>query len=158
MVRTQIGSLVRLKTPLSVSGLGARGMRQLQAIDRQDLLFVPYAGGAASASSAAAADLEAGGNFAAALSLGDVTAAGIGTTTFVCFGQAVAFGHPFAFTGKTTLAARAADAITIARDPVFSPFKLANVAENAGTVTMTAPPASGQTSARARRRSRCRLS
>lgn len=131
----QIGSLVRLKTPLSVSGLGARGMRQLQrAIDRQDLPFVPYAGGAASASSAAAADLEAGGNFAAALSLGDVTAAGIGTTTFVCFGQAVAFGHPFAFTGKTTLAARAADAITIARDPVFSPFKLANVAENAGTV------------------------
>ncbi|MGH2995371.1 MAG: hypothetical protein ACRDM9_03550 [Gaiellaceae bacterium] len=130
-----IGSLVRLKTPLSVSGLNPRGMRRLQqAIDRQDLPFVPYAGAAASASSAAAADLEAGGNFAAALSLGDVTAAGIGTTTFVCLGQAVAFGHPFTWTGNTTLAARAADAITIAKDPVSSPFKLANVAENAGTV------------------------
>jgi hypothetical protein len=131
----EIGSLVQLKTPLSVSGLTARGMRRLQrAIDKQDLPFVAYAGAAASASSAAAADLEAGGNFAAALSLGDVTAAGIGTTTFVCFGQAVAFGHPFSWTGDTTLAARAADAITIQPDPVFSPFKLANVAENAGTV------------------------
>jgi hypothetical protein len=131
----QVGSLERLKTPLSVSGLTARGMRRLQrAIDRQDLPFVAYAGTAASASSAAAADIEAGGNFAAALSLGDVTAAGIGTTTFVCFGQAVAFGHPFTWTGRTTLAARAADAITIQQDPVFSPFKLANVAENAGTV------------------------
>jgi hypothetical protein len=131
----EIGSLVRLKTPLSVSGLTARGMWRLQrAINRQDLPFVAYAGGAASASSAAATDLGAGDNFAAALSLGDVTAAGIGTTTFVCFGQAVAFGHPFTWTGETTLAARAADAITIQQDPVFSPFKLANVAENAGTV------------------------
>ena len=95
----QIGSLVRLKTPLSVSGLGERGMRQLQrAIDRQDLPFVPYAGGAASASSAAAADLEAGGNFAAALSLGDVTAAGIGTTTWqtanLCMNRAITAASP----------------------------------------------------------------
>jgi hypothetical protein len=132
---SEIGSLVRLKTPLSVSGLTPRGMRQVQrAIDRQDLPFVAYAGAAASAASAAAADLDAGDNFAAALSLGDVTFAGIGTTTFVCFGQAVAFGHPFTWTGETSLAARAADAITIQQDPVFSPFKLANVAENAGTV------------------------
>jgi hypothetical protein len=131
----RIGSLVRLKTPLSVSGLTARGMRELQkAIDRQNLPFLPYAGASASAGSAAAADLEAGDNFAAALSLGDVTAAGIGTTTFACLGQAVAFGHPFSWTGETTLAARAADAITIVQDPVFSPFKMATVAENAGTV------------------------
>lgn len=132
---SEIGSLVRLKTPLSVSGLTPRGLRQVQrAIDRQDLAFVAYAGASASASSAAAADLDAGDNFAAALSLGDVTAAGIGTTTFTCFGQAVAFGHPFTWTGETTLAARAADAITIQPDPAFSPFKLANVAENAGIV------------------------
>jgi hypothetical protein len=132
----EIGSLVRLKTPLSVSGLGVRGMEQVErAINRQNLSFVPYAGASASATSAAApAELDAGDNFAAALSLGDVTVAGIGTTTFTCFGQAVAFGHPFSWTGETTLAARAADAITIYNDPVFSPFKLANVAENAGVV------------------------
>jgi hypothetical protein len=132
----EIGSLVRLKTPLSVSGLGVRGMRQVErAINRQDLPFVPYAGTSASATSTAApAELDAGDNFAAAISLGDVTFAGIGTTTFTCSGQAVAFGHPFTWTGETTLAARAADAITIYKDPVFSPFKLANVAENAGIV------------------------
>jgi hypothetical protein len=131
-----IGALVRLKTPLSVSGLNARGMRQLQrAIDRQNLPFVAYAGAAASVGSTGSpVDLDAGDNFAAALSLGDVTAAGIGTTTFACLGQAVAFGHPFFWTGETTLAARAADAITIVQDPVLSPFKLANVAGNAGTV------------------------
>ena len=119
----------RLKTPLSVSGLNARGFARLrQAIARQDLPFIPYAG---SSSSAVAADetvpLGPGDSFAGALSLGDVTAAGIGTTTFVCFDQAVAFGHPFNFTGETTMAARAADTITIVQDPIFGSYKLANV-------------------------------
>ena len=142
-----------------VSGLGARGMRQLQERDRSAGPPVRALCGRCRVCEFRRGRRPRGGRqLRGCALLGDVTAAGIGTTTFVCFGQAVAFGHPFAFTGKTTLAARAADAITIARDPVFSPFKLANVAENAGTVTMTAPPASGQTSARARRRSRCRLS
>jgi hypothetical protein len=69
------------------------------------------------------------------MSLGDVTVAGIGTTTFVCQGQAVAFGHPFNWTGQTTMAARAADTITIVKDPIFGSYKLANVAEGVGTVT-----------------------
>jgi hypothetical protein len=129
--------LTRLKTPLAVSGLNARGFARLrQAIDRQNLLFIPYAGSSASAEvSQVTVDLAAGDSFAAALSLGDVTAAGVGTTTFVCFGQAVAFGHPFNFSGETTMAARAADAITIVQDPIFGSFKLANVTDNAGTVT-----------------------
>ncbi|HYY77366.1 MAG TPA: hypothetical protein VE644_13720 [Gaiellaceae bacterium] len=132
----QISSFVRLKTPLSVSGLNDRGLRRLQkAVDRQNLPFVPFAGSAVSAdSSGPPAELGPGDSFAAAISLGDVTAAGIGTTTFVCHGQAVGFGHPFNFSGDTTLAARAADTITIVKDPIFGSYKLANVAENAGTV------------------------
>ena len=127
----------RLKTPLSVSGLSARGLARLrQAIERQNLPFIPYAGSSASAEpSALQEELSAGDTFAAALSLGDVTAAGIGTTTFVCFGQAVAFGHPFSWTGETTMAARAGDTITIVQDPIFGSYKLAEVAGNAGVVT-----------------------
>jgi hypothetical protein len=128
----------RLKTPLAVSGLTARGFARLQqAINRQNLPFIPYAGSSASAepSILQEEELSAGDSFAAALSLGDVTAAGIGTTTFVCFEQAVAFGHPFTFTGDTTIAARAADTLTIVEDPIFGSYKLANVAGNAGTVT-----------------------
>jgi hypothetical protein len=133
----QTGSLSRLKTPLSASGLTDRGLRQMQAaIDRQGLPFIPYMGGSASNNPTnPPGGLRAGDSFAAAMSLGDVTVAGIGTTTFVCDGQAVAFGHPFNWTGETTMAARAADTITIVKDPVFGGYKLANVAESVGVLT-----------------------
>jgi hypothetical protein len=133
----QTGSLSRLKTPLSASGLTDRGLRQMQAaIDRQGLPFIPYMGGSASNNPTnPPGGLRGGDSFAAAMSLGDVTVAGIGTTTFVCDGQAVAFGHPFNWTGETTMAARAADTITIVKDPVFGSYKLANVAESVGVLT-----------------------
>jgi len=134
---TQTASLTRLKTPLSASGLTDRGLRQLQAaIDRQGLPFIPYMGSSASNNPQnPPGRLRAGDSFAAAMSLGDVTVAGIGTTTFVCEGRAVAFGHPFNWTGDTTMAVRAADTITIVKDPIFGSYKLANVAENVGTLT-----------------------
>jgi hypothetical protein len=133
----QTGTMTRLKTPLSASGVTDRGLRQMQAaIDRQGLPFIPYMGGSASNNPQnPPGSLRAGDSFAAAMSLGDITVAGIGTTTFVCNGKAVAFGHPFNWTGDTTMAARAADTITIVQDPVFGSFKLANVAESVGTLT-----------------------
>lgn len=134
---TQVGTLTRLKTPLSASGLTDRGLRQMQrAINRQGLPFIPYMGGSASGNPTdPPGRLRAGDSFAAAMSLGDVTVAGIGTTTFVCDGQAVAFGHPFNWTGRTTMAARAADTITIVKDAIFGSYKLANVAESVGVLT-----------------------
>lgn len=134
---TQTASLTRLKTPLSASGLTDRGLRQMQAaIDRQGLPFIPYMGGSASNSPTnPPGRLRGGDSFAAAMSLGDVTVAGIGTATFVCDGQVVAFGHPFNWTGDTTMAARAADTITIVEDPIFGGYKLANVAESVGVLT-----------------------
>ncbi len=80
------------------------------------------------------ATLEPGSNFAAALSYGDVTLAGIGTTTMVCNGYALAFGHPFFFDGATEMGASSAKAITIVKDPLFGPYKLANVTDVFGTV------------------------
>jgi hypothetical protein len=131
------GTMSRLKTPLSASGLTDRGLRQMQtAIDRQGLPFIPFMGSSASNNpSPPSGPLRAGDSFAAAMSLGDVTVAGIGTTTFVCHGQAVAFGHPFNWTGDTTMAIRAADTITIVQDPIFGSYKMANVAESLGTLT-----------------------
>ncbi|MGH3021843.1 MAG: hypothetical protein ACRDNR_17035 [Gaiellaceae bacterium] len=133
----QLGSLTRLKTPLSASGLTDRGLRRMQqAIDRQNLPFFAYMGSSASENPPnPTGKLRAGDSFAAALSVGDVTVAGVGTTTFVCDGRVVAFGHPMNWTGDTTLGARAADTITIVSDPIFGSYKLANIAESVGTVT-----------------------
>jgi hypothetical protein len=135
---TQTAALTRLKTPLSASGLTDRGLRTMQrAIDRQGLPFIPYMGSSASNNPPPTppAGLRAGDSFAAAMSVGDITVAGIGTTTMVCDGKAVAFGHPFNWTGETTMSARAASTITIVKDPVFGSYKLANIAESIGTLT-----------------------
>ena len=133
----QVSTFSRLKTPLSASGLTDRGLAQMQkAIDRQGLPFIPHMGSSSSSSpQTPPGALRAGDTFAAAMSLGDITVAGVGTTTFVCNGRAVAFGHPFNWTGETTMAARAGDTITIVSDPVFGSYKLSNIAESVGTLT-----------------------
>jgi hypothetical protein len=133
----QLSTFSRLKTPVSASGLTERGLQHMQkAIDRQGLPFIPYMGSSASSNPQSPPGvLRAGDTFAAAMSLGDITVAGVGTTTLVCNGRAVAFGHPFNWTGDTTMAARAGDTITIVSDPVFGSYKLSNIAESVGTLT-----------------------
>jgi hypothetical protein len=129
-------SFVQLKMPLSVSGTGARGMRSLaRRLNHRDFSVRAFAGSAVSAT--AVGDLSTivpGGNFAAALSYGDVTVAGVGTTTIVCNGAAMAFGHPLEFSGPASVGANTADAITIWEDPVFSPFKVATIGGTVGIV------------------------
>jgi hypothetical protein len=128
--------LVRLKLPVSVSGVQPERMRRVKRmLRRENVAAIPYAGSAASLASVGSIDeFRPGDNFAGALSYGDVTFAGIGTTTYVCDGQALAFGHPFLFAGRTTLGASGADAITVVADPTLTPFKLANVEGIAGTI------------------------
>ncbi|HEU4481369.1 MAG TPA: SpoIVB peptidase S55 domain-containing protein [Actinomycetota bacterium] len=129
-------SFTQLKVPLSVSGITGRPMKKLQNIlEREGAPFVPYTGATSSAQTTTlGADLKAGGNFAAALSYGDLTWAGIGTTTFVCEGEAVAFGHPFFWDGKTKFGANDADSLIIVDDPVWGSYKLATVDQAYGTV------------------------
>jgi hypothetical protein len=134
----QTGTMTRLKTPLSASGLTDRGLRRMQEeVDRQGLPFITYMGSSASTNPPPppSAPLRPGDSFAAAMSVGDVTVAGIGTTTLVCDGRVVAFGHPFNWTGDTTMSIHAADTITIVEDPLFGNYKLANIAEAVGTLT-----------------------
>jgi hypothetical protein len=78
-------------------------------------------------------DLVPGGNFSAALSYGAITFAGVGTTSYVCDGHALAFGHPMLFSGRTKLGAGSADAMAIVPD-ALGPYKLANVTSPFGTL------------------------
>jgi hypothetical protein len=128
-------TMTRLRVPLSVSGLRARGLERVQAwAEKKKLGFIPYSGSSASRTAVAPTTLQPGDNFAAALSYGDVTAAGVGTTTYVCNGRALAFGHPFLFNGATRTGANAADALTVITDPVWGSFKMATIAETVGGV------------------------
>jgi hypothetical protein len=51
-----------------------------------------------------------------------------------CDGRALAWGHPFSFTGRASLGANAAEALTIFNDPLFGAFKLATIEEGVGIV------------------------
>jgi hypothetical protein len=131
------GSLVRLKLPVSISGVLSeryRAMRKLPSLRkyRPMMKFTPGASSSASLSGVVD-DLVPGGNFSAAISYGDLTSAGVGTTTYVCDGQALAFGHPMLFSGRTQLGAGSADAMAIVPDPL-GPYKLANVTSPLGTL------------------------
>ena len=132
------GSLVRLKLPVSVSGVASeryRAMRKLPSFKkyRPTMQYTTGASAPSASLSGVVDDLVPGGNFSAALSYGDLTFAGVGTTTYVCDGQALAFGHPMLFSGRTTLGAGSADALAIVPD-ALGPYKLANVTSPVGTL------------------------
>ena len=133
---TSVDSLTQLRIPLSVSGLNARGMREVRDwAAKQDLAAIPYAGTSRSfAPPPLGPPPLPGDNFAAVASYGDVTMAGIGTTTWSCGGSALAFGHPYFYAGEERSGANAADAFAIITDSVFGPFKFASIGETLGVV------------------------
>jgi hypothetical protein len=135
--RQAVSGPERLRTPLAVSGLANGRLNAFADRLAGHERFVPYVAGAASAQPPDEDGnlvIKPGGNFAAALSYGEITAAGVGTTTLVCNGKAVAFGHPFNYDGPTALSAHTADAILIQDDPLGAPFKLANIGGTVGTL------------------------
>lgn len=129
------GGYRQLPLPVGVSGLGARRLGQAaKAFGFADMEV--YATGAAPVSSGATpVPMAPGGNLAAAMSYGDVSALGIGTTTAVCGTQVLGFGHPANFVGPTTMTLHNADTVYIQEDPVAAPFKVANPGAPQGTVT-----------------------
>ncbi|HEY5846892.1 MAG TPA: SpoIVB peptidase S55 domain-containing protein [Microlunatus sp.] len=133
-------TLSKLPAPFSISGLNSTRLRQFQAdADAADLPVIAYAGSSKAAPSSvgpsvAAAAPVPGGNFAAAMSYGDLTAAAVGTTTAVCDDQALAFGHPFNLSGPATYGANNADSLSIVKDDTVGSFKLANITDAVGMV------------------------
>jgi hypothetical protein len=133
---------VQLKTPLGVAGLSPRAARKFKQVVKEEALpVIPHIAGKTSALGGSPSGLpttgtppSAGESFAGALSFGDVTFAGIGTTTMVCDDRALAFGHPFFWSGETHLGAGTATAITVVPDDTWGSYKLANVGAAFGTV------------------------
>jgi hypothetical protein len=126
--------LRRLPLPVAVSGTDPARLRRVNRRLNRHLDGVRVYAGGAGTGRAAAVDLVPGGNVAAAISFGDTTFAGVGTVTAVCDGEALLFGHPFLFNGATTLSAHQATAVFVQPDPIFAPFKLANIGGRVGTV------------------------
>jgi hypothetical protein len=123
-----------LPMPLAISGVGVRSAQRFDAlIDGKLDLSYAFAAGAAQADSPTT-PVVPGGNAAVALSYGDYTAAAIGTTTAVCDGEALVFGHPFTYEGTTTASLHSATALYVQKD-LFVPFKVANPGGVVGTVT-----------------------
>ncbi len=129
-------TLVRLKMPLSVSGVDERGLKRVRKLARrQGARVMPYRGASANAVDPAdPSEIVPGGNFAAALSYGDVTVGGVGTTSYVCDGRAIAFGHPLFAFGSTSASASVADALRIVGDSIGGPFKLATIGGSVGVL------------------------
>ncbi|MDQ3432591.1 MAG: hypothetical protein M3467_10325, partial [Actinomycetota bacterium] len=125
--------LRQLRHPLAISGLADDRLNK--AVKRMKLTGVrAYRAGVAASAPSAADTIVPGGNLAAALSYGDLTAAAVGTATAVCGGEILGFGHPFLFSGASTMSAHGADAIFVQDDPTLTPFKVANIGAPIGTV------------------------
>jgi hypothetical protein len=126
----------QLPVPLAVSGLADQRLQAFADRLPGHERFIPFHAGLTGPMGAPGdpAEIEAGSNFAAAMSYGDLTAAGVGTTTARCDDSVVAFGHPFNFDGPTSLSVHNATAIKIQNDPAFAPFKIANIGGLVGTL------------------------
>lgn len=114
------------RNPLVLSGSGRVTKKLLDA-----LMAIPgtrYVGtsGTASGAPVKASAVHAGGNFVAAVSYGEVSFYAAGTTTVVCKGKAVAFGHPFLWNGPTSLTAHTASTVVVQPDSLFGAYKLVN--------------------------------
>jgi hypothetical protein len=132
----------QLGMPLGVSGVsGGRLAWAERATLRARHSWLPAStykiGAAAAEDEGPGADtIEAGGNLAASLSYGDVTAAGVGTATSRCGDRVVGFGHPMTFTGSgSTLSMHPADAVYVQENSLGAPFKVANLGAPVGTIT-----------------------
>ena len=129
----------RLAVPVSVSGISgsAKGSKTfLKHLTKMSGVRVRTSGPKIRAAASSPSEITAGSNFAAALSYGDVSIAGVGTTTFVCDGKAVAFGHPFFNLGGVEYTAHPATAVYVQPDPSYGPFKVANPGGPVGVVDL----------------------
>jgi len=130
--------LDQLPVPTTVTGLSTDRLGQLleKAGKKSSLDADARAvGGSAAAADAGPETVVPGGNLAVSAAYGDILIGGVGTVTSVCGDRVVGFGHPAFFAGGTTLGLHPASALYIQPDSLGVPFKVANVAGPAGTIT-----------------------
>ena len=129
-----------LRIPLTVSGLSGRGFQRFaKTLRLGGLPFVPYRSGAASLGALSEDPIGAGDAVAGAVSVGDLTVAGVGTATAVCDDLVLAFGHPFFWDGRSgayPMAMYGADVLQVIPDPsnIYGAFKIANLTDLHGII------------------------
>ena len=130
----------QLKLPFGIAGLG--NQKRFDTIAKQlDLKGMRMMRvGTTTAADADTSKMVAGGNLAASIAYGDITAAAIGTATAVCGDEVLGFGHPTLWTGPATLTLHGADTLYVQEDPTFAGFKVANIGEPLGTVNQDRMP------------------
>lgn len=128
----------QLAIPVGISGLRhsrLAAVNKLLGMDGVRFYRAPGGVSATATSTTPASEvIVPGRNLAASLSYGDLSAVGTGTTTMVCGDEAVGFGHPFSWSGPTTLTMHGADAVYVQEDPTLYPFKVSNPGAPVGTV------------------------
>jgi hypothetical protein len=128
------GGFRQLSLPTAVSGVNGSRLRALSERVAGPHTRTYLAGAAADGETGDVGEIFPGSNVAAAMSYGDVTMAGVGTTTAVCDDEVLAFGHPFLWTGSSSMSMHSAQAVHIQPDGVFGPFKVANPKAIVGTL------------------------
>ena len=125
--------LSRLPVPLGVSGMvSSARLAEVNKLLGMDGVRLYRAGSVSEAS--VEQQIVPGGNLAASMAYGDLSAVGVGTVTMVCGSEVVGFGHPFSWLGATTLSLHGADAVYVQEDPTRFPFKVANAGAPVGTI------------------------
>ncbi len=123
------------RLPVVVGVSGPTGGRRLDAtLDRAGLQGARVVHTASTTAAAPSYPIVSGGNLAAALSYGDYTAAALGTATAVCGSEILAFGHPFQWTGASSISMHGASAVYVQEDPAWTPYKVANLGAPRGTI------------------------
>jgi len=128
------GGLSPLELPFGIAGLGSQ--KRLAAVAKRlplDGVRVMRAGTTA-ATGAGAEGIVPGGNLAASVAYGDITAGAVGTVTAVCGTGVVGWGHPLNWSGPATMTMHGADVLFVQEDPTFAGFKVANIGTPVGTV------------------------
>ena len=125
-------SMTQMQVPVTVSGLSAQ--RRTSAAKVLRFGGAKMADAAGGPTSSERIGIAAGGNLAASMSYGTVTAAGVGTATAVCGDEILAFGHPMNYSGPSSMALHGARATHIQDDQTLSGFKSANIGAPIGTV------------------------
>jgi hypothetical protein len=122
----------QLKLPFTVGGLSPSRLSQLAPLYKFGHMQVST--GSSGSAVPMPAEIQPGGNLAAAMSWGTVPAAAFGTATMVCGDEVVGFGHPMNFTGPSAMSMHPAQTIVIQDDPTVAGFKVANLGQPVGVV------------------------
>ncbi|HEU5038615.1 MAG TPA: hypothetical protein VFT70_16535 [Nocardioides sp.] len=118
--------------PMAISGLTSHRIDQLTRRAGPDGVH-PYSAPAVPIEPSPTA-IVPGGNLAASIAYGSLSAAAVGTATEVCGDEVLAFGHPIMDIPRGDLTLHGADALYVQPDPLGQPYKLANITGPVGSL------------------------